>query len=126
MFKGIESILLFSENAHELADFYEEKVGLKLTNEFMMEGKDEGYEFKMKSGSSLNVLDHSEVKGKNKNPQRMIINFEVDDIEKEVKRIKKNKVKLIQDIYHIEGYGHIATFSDIDGNYFQLVQVRAK
>ena len=28
--------------------------------------------------------------------------------------------------YHEEGYGYIATFADPDGNYFQLVQIRAK
>ena len=55
-----------------------------------------------------------------------MINLEVDDIEKEVERLKKAKVKLIQDIYHIEDYGKIATFEDIDGNYFQLVQVRER
>jgi len=64
-------------------------------------------------------------KGKNKNPERIIFNIEVDDIEKEAKRLKEAKVMLVQDTYHIEGYGYIATFEDIDGNYFQLVQVRA-
>ena len=56
----------------------------------------------------------------------MIFNLEVYDIEKEVKRLKKNGVKLVKDIYHVEGYGCIATFEDIGGNYFQTVQVRAK
>ena len=53
-----------------------------------------------------------------------MFNLEVDDIEKEVERLKKAMVKLIQDIYHIEDYGKIATFEDVDGNYFQLVQTR--
>jgi len=46
-------------------------------------------------------------------------------LEKEVKRIKRAKVTVQQDIYHVEGYGLIATFVDPDGNFFQLVQVRA-
>ena len=53
-----------------------------------------------------------------------MFNLEVDDIEKEVKRLKHARAKLVQDIYHIEDYGKIATFEDVDGNYFQLVQVR--
>ena len=65
------------------------------------------------------------MKGKNKNPERYMINFEVDDIKKEVKRLDKAKVKKIADTYHLEGYGWVVTFADIDGNYFQLVQVRA-
>ena len=40
------------------------------------------------------------------------------------KVVKKNKGKLVADIYHVEDYGKIATFEDIDGNYFQLAQVR--
>ncbi len=128
MIRGIESVMLFSENAEKLAKFYKEKVGLKITFEAVMgEGKDETnmYEFKMKNGSSMNIMDHKKVKGKNKSPNRMMINLEVDDIEKEVKRLVKNKVKKIQDTYHVEGYGYVATFEDMDGNYFQLVQVRA-
>lgn len=126
MIRGIESVLLFSEDAKKLAKFYEEKVGLKITFEAVMDKDDDMYEFKMKSGSPLYVIHHSKVKGKNQKPERIMFNLEVDDVEKEVKRLKKNKVKLVQDIYHVEGYGYIATFADIDGNYFQLVQVRAK
>ena len=126
MIKGIESILLGSQNAQKLADFYEKIVGLKLTNEFEMGENDEkGFEFAIKDSTGFYIMDHSEVKGKNKNPAQMIINFEVDDIEKEVTRLKKAKVKIQQDIYHIEGYGLIATFVDPDGNLFQFVQVRA-
>jgi len=127
MIRAMESVLLFSENAKKLAAFYKEKVGLKITFEMVMGDNDEeGYEFKMKQGSPLYILDHSKVKGKNQNPERFMFNLEVDDIEKEVKRIKKNGVKPVQDTYHVEGYGYIATFSDIDRNYFQLVKVREK
>src|SRR3989344_7998254 len=126
MIKGIESILLGSQNAQKLADFYEKIVGLKLTNEFEMGENDEkGFEFAIKDSTGFYIMDHSEVKGKNKNPAQIIINFEVDDIEREVDRLKKAKVKVQQDIYHLEGYGHIATFVDPDGNFFQFVQVRA-
>lgn len=125
MIKGLESILLFSENAKKLATFYANKVGLKITFEAVMgENDEEMYEFKMKSGSPLYIIDHSKVKGKNKTPERMIVNLEVDDIKKEVKRLDKAGVKKTRDIYHVEDYGYIATFEDPDGNYFQLVQVR--
>src|SRR3990172_7094840 len=119
MMKGLESVLLFTENAGRLAKFYREKVGLKPTGEFEMGDKgEEAYMYDWKGKSSLGIMDHSKVKGKNKNPQRFIINLEVDAIDKEVARLKKAKVKLVQDKYHIEGYGWVATFEDIDGNYF--------
>jgi predicted enzyme related to lactoylglutathione lyase len=126
MIKGMESILLSSQNSTKLANFYKEKIGLKITAEMEVGEKGEmGYEIGMKQGSGFYIMQHSKVNGKNNNPERFMTNFEVDDIEKEVKRIKKAKVKVIKDIYHMQGYGLITTLEDIDGNYFQLVQIKA-
>ena len=127
MIRGIDAILLSSQSAKNLAEFYRDKVGLKQTEEAEMgEGKSKTdlFSFEFKKTSSLYIMDHSKVKGKNVNPERYLINFEVDDIKKEAARLKKAKVKVVQDTYHIEGYGWVATFEDLDGNYFQLVQVR--
>lgn len=124
MIKGLESILIGSENATKLAKFYREVVGLKQTMEMELGDKGEkGYDFELK-GTNLYILDHSEVKGKNKQPPRIMFNLEVDDMDKEVARMKKAKVKVTQDTYHVEDYGLITTFEDPDGNYFQFVQVR--
>lgn len=126
MIKGIEGITLFSQSASKLAKFYREKVGLKVTFEAVIgENDEELYTFEMKQGSVLYIVDHSKVKSKNKNPERMIINFEVGNIKEDVKKLEKAGVKKIQDIYHVEEYGYIATFEDIDGNYFQLVQTKS-
>lgn len=125
MIRGIESILLSSENAAQLAEFYRDVVGLDQADEFEMgENGEKAFSFNTKPVGFV-IMDHSEVKGKNKGPERIIINFEVSDIEKEVSRLKKAKVKVKQDIYHIEGYGMIATLEDPDGNFFQVVQIRA-
>jgi len=126
MIRGFESLLIGSQNAKKLADFYKEKVGLEIGLEAEMgEENEELYELKLGKGPNVYIMDHSKVKGKNKNPERIIFNIEVDEIKKEVARLKKAKIKQIQDVYHIEGYGWISTFEDLDGNYFQLVQVRA-
>ncbi|MBI2022412.1 hypothetical protein HYS97_00990 [Candidatus Daviesbacteria bacterium] len=127
MIKFLEGILIGSENAKALAEFYREKVGLKQTNEFEMGEGDEatnGFEFSFDLGPGFYIMDHSEVKGKNPNSDRIILNFEVDDIEAEVKKLDETGVKKVKDIYHVEDYGHIATFEDVDGNYFQLVKTR--
>ena len=127
MIKKLESITLFSQNAAKLANFYKKVVGLKVTMEAEMgEGKTAAnlFGFEMKSGSPLYIVDHLDIKGKAKEPKRHLVNFEVDNIETEVERVKKAGVKLVQDIYHVQEYGQIATFADIDGNYFQLVQIR--
>src|SRR3989338_10332686 len=125
MIKGIESILLSSPNDKKLAAFYKDKVGLKQTLEAEMGDRGEKlFGFELKAGSGFYIMDHSEVKGANKQPQRYLLNFEVEEINTEVKKLLKKGVKQIQDVYHVEDYGLIATFADVDGNYFQLVQVQ--
>lgn len=126
MIKGFESILLFSQSAKKLAAFYRDVVGLKVTFEAVMgEHDEEMYEFALKKGApALNIIDHSQVKGKSKDPNRFIFNLEVDDIKKEVARLAKSGATLIKDTYHVESYGYVATFADIDGNLFQLVQIK--
>jgi len=126
MFRGIDGILLYSQDPEKLASFYKEKVGMEIgeSAEYGEDYKDKFYGFKVGDSEQFVVLHHSNIKGKNKEPYRFMINFEVKNIEEAVNRLKQNKVRLIQDIYHVENYGKIATFEDIDGNYFQLVQVR--
>lgn len=124
MILGLEAVLLSSEHPRKLAEFYKDKVGLKQTMEMEIGEGEEGFSFDMKGSANLYILHHSKVKGNNTKPERIMFNLEVDDIEKEVKRLKKAGVKLIQDIYHVEEYGMIATFEDVDGNYFQFVKTR--
>lgn len=127
MFKFVEGILIGSSDATKLAEFYREKVGLKQTNEFEMgdEGETKGFEFSFGSGPGIYVTDHSKIKGSNSNSDRIIFNLEVDgEIEPAVKKLINAGVKKVADIHHVENYGHIATFEDLDGNYFQLVKTR--
>ena len=124
MIRGIESVLLFSENAKKLAAFYRDVVGLSAGMEGEMGEGEELFEFNL-GNCSLYIMDHSDIRGKSKDPKRMFINIEVDDIEKEMARLKKHKVRVIKDAYHVQDYGLVATLEDPDGNYFQFVQVRA-
>lgn len=122
MIKALDGVLLSSADTKKLADFYQNVVGLSQTNEWEMgEERQSGFEF---ADVKLFINPHDKVKGENKHPERYMLNFEVDDIEKEVEKIKEKGAKQVQDIYHVEGYGLISTFEDVDGNYFQLVQVK--
>ena len=123
MIKGIESITLYSESAKKLADFYKEKVGLNVSLEAEMGEDQEVYGFTL-GEMTLMIVDGEKIEGKTKEPERFIFNFEVDDIEKEAKKLVGAGVKKIEDTHHIESYGYVTTFEDSDGNYFQLVQVR--
>lgn len=125
MIKGLDGVLISSENPRALSDFYKDKVGLEFVDEMEYGEKGEAA-FMLKIGAvNLAILPHSDIKGMNSTPARIMLNIEVDDEEKEVKRLKDAGVKCVAEIYHVEGYGHIATFEDVDGNYFQLVQVKA-
>ena len=125
MVVGMEAVLLATASAKKLAKFYKDVVGLK-QKEVMEIGEkgEEGYEFDLGKGPSLYILDHSKIKGVSKDPSRVMFNLEVKDIEKSVKDLKKKGAKLVQDIYHVQDYGYVATFKDVDGNYFQLVKTR--
>lgn len=123
MVRGLEGVNLFSNNPTKLADFYKEKVGLKVTLEAEMGDEGEAlFGFATPGGVTLYITSHSKVAGQSQEPDRVILNWEVDDIEKDVKELVSKSVKKIRDIYHIQDFGYLATFADIDGNYFQLVQ----
>jgi predicted enzyme related to lactoylglutathione lyase len=123
MVKNFESVILGSENATKLARFYKEKVGLKQTWDAVMGENSNVFGFTL-GGIDLVIMDHSDVKGKSKDPARVMFNLEVDNIEKEFDKLKKAGVKVVSEIYHIEDYGHVSTFEDLDGNYFQLVKTK--
>jgi predicted enzyme related to lactoylglutathione lyase len=128
MIINLEGILLFSDDAKKLADFYGEVVGLSLEDEMVMgDNNEEVFIFKMGSSNSptLTIMSHSKVKGTNRMPERMMFNLEVDDIAAETKRVTTAGAKLVQDVYHVQDYGQVATFADPDNNYFQFVQTRS-
>jgi len=127
MIRGIDSVLLFSKDPKNLADFYKQKVGLEveLVGEYGNNFEEKIFGVKAGDSNLLSILHHSKLKGPNKEPERFMINFEVDNIEESVSKLEKNGVKKIQEIYHVEDYGKIATFEDPDKNYFQMVQVRS-
>ncbi len=125
MIKGLDGVLISSENPKALAEFYINQVGMEKIEEFVM-GDDGETAYNLKLGSiGIGIMPHSEIHGHNTQPARIMLNLEVDDEEVEVNRLKEAGVKVIADTYHVEGYGLVTTFEDVDGNYFQLVQVKA-
>lgn len=69
----------------------------------------------------FNVGEHSEAKGKSKDPVRIIINLETTEVKEEFERIKAIKgTTVIKEPYEMQG-AWIATLADPDGNYFQLM-----
>lgn len=113
---NFNSILLSSEDHKRLADFYSKVFDKK------PEMEDETYTGFLVGSCFLSIGDHDKVKGKSPNPERILFNFETDDVRGEFERIKKiDGAEVIAEPYEPgEGY-LIATFADPDGNYFQIL-----
>jgi predicted enzyme related to lactoylglutathione lyase len=112
-------VTIGSDKPDRLRDFYGEVVGLRPMFE-MTPGA-----FGL-AGSEVPILivePHSAVHGPAKEPQRVLLNFLVDDMAAEVKRIRSSGTEFEREPYEEVGVGLFATFSDVDGNLCQLVQL---
>ncbi len=68
----------------------------------------------------LSIGEHSEVKDRANEPERVILNFETKEVKEEFERLKGTGATVVKEPYEVEGMW-IATFADPDGNYFQLM-----
>ena len=77
---------------------------------------DEGTEYGWKVGHTYFIVSsHSEIQGMSKEPSRVIVNFETEQVREEFERIKATGAKVIAEPYEMDGLT-IATFADPDGN----------
>jgi predicted enzyme related to lactoylglutathione lyase len=113
---NLNSILIGSEDSQRLTDYYTRLFG---TPAF------EGGEFSSwQIGSGwITVGPHDQVKGRNTHPGRVIWNIESSDVKGEFERLQAAGATVVREPYQ-PGDGAemwIATLSDPDDNYFQLV-----
>ena len=114
---NVGSILLSSENPRKLVEFYR-KIFRKKPD--WTEGDFYGF---MTGKGFITIGPHKKVRGKSRNPERIMFNLETKDVKREFGRIKKIGATVIAEPYHpMEAPDMmIATFADPDNNYFQLV-----
>jgi len=114
---NLNSLLLFSESPNKLADFYRQVLAREPK---WHEGEYRGFEV---GAGALVIGPHSKVHGQNKNPERIMFNFETSDVKGEFERMKALGAKVIAQPYHMGDDQEflIATLADPEGNYFQLV-----
>jgi predicted enzyme related to lactoylglutathione lyase len=74
------------------------------------------------SGAQLMIGPHSEVKGENETPQRIMLSLEVDDVKTAFDQATSFGARTIAEPYQPDGGNGmwLATLADPDGNYFQL------
>lgn len=114
---NFNSILLSSDNPKEIITFYTTVFDKKPD---WAEADWAGFQV---GNGFFSVGPHDKVHGKSKQPERILFNFETKEVSQEFDRIKKLGAKVIAEPYEMEGMEGmwIATFSDPDGNYFQLM-----
>jgi predicted enzyme related to lactoylglutathione lyase len=108
-------VLIGSEDPARLKQFYTKLFGTPAW-------EDERY-FGWRFGDATVMFGpHDQVKGKNREPGRIIWNFETPDVKGEFAKLKGAGATVVKEPYDPgENSGMlIATFSDPDGNYFQL------
>ncbi len=110
---NLNSVMVGSAKPKALVEFYQKVFGRAADWE-----EDNWYGWQM-GNTHFIVGEHSEVKGKAKEPQRVMLNFETKQVKKEFERIKGLGAKVVKEPYQMEDMW-IATFADADGNYFQL------
>jgi predicted enzyme related to lactoylglutathione lyase len=114
---NLNSLLIGSEDPQRLVDYYTKLFGEPGWNEG-------GYTGWLIGSGAITVGPHAEVKGKNPQPGRVIWNIESPDVKGDVERLKAAGATVVQEPYQPDGAPQeawIATFSDPDGNYFQLM-----
>ena len=114
---NFNSILLFSKNPKILVEFYKKVFGAD-----PVWSEEDFVGFQVGSGM-FTVGPHDKVHGKNPNPERALFNFETNDVAGEFRRVKDLGAHVVQEPYHPGESPDmwVATFSDPDNNYFQLM-----
>lgn len=110
------SILIGSDDPQRLVDYYTKLFG----EPTMSEG---GYTGWLIGRGFVTVGPHSEVHGRNAQPGRIIWNIETPDVQEQFDRLVAAGAIVVREPYGFEEQpgALIATFSDPDDNYFQLL-----
>lgn len=112
---NFNNVLIGSEDPARLAEYYSKLFG----EPTWIDG---GYTGWLIGSGAITVGPHSEVKGRNPQPGRLILNIESTDVQGDFARWQGAGAKVIREPYSFEEQpdAWIATFADPDDNYFQL------
>ncbi len=113
----LTGVMLGTEDPKKLGEFYTKILGEPGWQQ------DDWYGYMAGTGN-LMIGPHSEVKGPNQTPGRIMITFESEDVKADFARIKDQGAKVIAEPYEPDKEKNpgnwLATFADPDENYFQI------
>jgi len=113
---NFNSILIGSDDAARLTAFYTKLFGEPSWS-------DSDYNGWLIGNGAVTVGPHDQVHGQNPEPGRLIWNIESADVKGDFERLRDAGATVVREPYSFDQAPEtwIATFSDPDGNYFQLV-----
>ena len=116
MLNKITGIIIWTDQLDIMVDFYKNLLGLTIHST-----RRDFVTFDL-GGERFNIGSHNKVTGKSKDPYRIMINFEVDDIITLSESLLANHVSFLREPEEEHWGGMVATFLDPDGNILQLLQ----
>lgn len=116
---NLNNVMLGSEDSKKLAEFYTQVLGKPNPD---WSDEENGWFGWQAGDGSVAIGPHSEVKGKNQQPGRIMLNFSTSDVKGEFDRIKGVGAEVVAEPYSPGGMEGMlmCTFADPEGNYFQL------
>ena len=118
MISGVAGVLIWtsSDRHATMASFYRDTLGLEPRSD-----RPDFINFEW-GGFRLTVAVHDGVSGTSREPLRIMVNLDADDIQAEYLRLRERGVEFSREPEQEPWGGWIATFADPDGNTIQLMQ----
>lgn len=116
MIDGIVGVIIWTEHMESMTAFYRDTLRLPvhvIRPDFVA--------FRW-GDMRFNIGEHSEVSGKNAEPQRIMVNFGTSEIHALHERLTASGVRFVRTPEREHWGGWVATFKDPDGNLLQLLQ----
>ena len=118
---NLNSVMIGSENSQALIDYYTKVFGEPAWSDGGFTG------WQLGTGGVM-VGPHDQVHGANTEPGRVMWNIETPDVQGEFERMVAAGATVVQEPYQPDAASSemsLCTFSDPDGNYFQLASPMA-
>ena len=116
--QDLAGVVFWTDNLEEMVRFYQEALGLPLHSHH-----GDFIAFELRPGVRLNLGVHSQVRGRARDPYRIMVHLKVRDIHALCARLKSQGVAFLREPQQETWGGWVATLQDPDGNVLQLLEL---